>query len=839
MSFKTTYILFGVFCLLLLAFGVALWLSPPEDISEFVLPSMHSAAHPLKPEDVEVVEIERNRPTAEKLVFTRDPETKKWRITEPHSYRADAFAVDDLVRQVYSSSRDPRSENLTDFGKAGLQPPAEVITLKKGGETKTLSVGDQSPGTESAVLYVTSSDRPKEVLAVRKRDLDAVLKPLADFRSKDLLSGSPSDIQSLTLSAGAKGPIELKKAGDAADRWVYVQPPYGRANTDSAGAAADTTKAPGDVQALLSDLTGLRVENSSDFVSDDTQDLAKYHLDPKSNPLKVVIDRTDEISTSTPAGEEPKKERKTSQHILWVGVAKKVDDKSDQYYAMLDDEKSVVKVSAKKVEPLMKLLDNVGALRDKNLVDTGGFKKIDAIDVKNTYGLLEFRHPSESTPDFRQGSENRGWKLYRDDKAQSVDEQAIGQLISQLTQKNVVERFIDDPKQKAQLGLDKPDIVVTVWLESLARPEEAKADKDKGKDVEKKASKPKLKEGSKPAVTLRFGHKVGNAVAVERQFGDEPAGTIVEVPDRVLDQVRKSPLDYLDRELPKFSTGFEGFKDVTKVLIQRGSDTVEVARDKPELPWKITKLPEKTAQTADAHAVEDLLRSLNDLKPARLVAEKATAAQLDEYGLKAPANKVVVTLTRDGKPQTFEYAFGKDAGQGMLYAKASASDLVVTVPSSVLGTLGKELQDLTVFHFDVAKVNEVKMTGWQEVLGGPGELLLKRKDGAWVVEKSPTKLDLNAEKLDAFLRELSQLRAERFVAHKATPSPDQGLDVAKGGFAVEVKVEGDKQPFTVTVGKPDGANSYFATSDRLPGDIFDVPKRIFEGPRSKPAYFSK
>jgi hypothetical protein len=40
------------------------------------------------------------------------------------------------------------------------------------------------------------------------------------------------------------------------------------------------------------------------------------------------------------------------------------------------------------------------------------------------------------------------------------------------------------------------------------------------------------------------------------------------------------------------------------------------------------------------------------------------------------------------------------------------------------------------------------------------------------------------------------------------------------------------------VGKADGDKGYFATSDRLKGDVFNVPKMIFDGPKSKPAYFS-
>jgi hypothetical protein len=94
--------------------------------------------------------------------------------------------------------------------------------------------------------------------------------------------------------------------------------------------------------------------------------------------------------------------------------------------------------------------------------------------------------------------------------------------------------------------------------------------------------------------------------------------------------------------------------------------------------------------------------------------------------------------------------------------------------------------------------------------------------------------------LDAFLKSLSDLKAVKFVAHKAKPSADQELDVNKGALHVELTVAGDKEPrkLTLTVGKADGNTGYFAISDQLPGDIFDVRKDLFDKVKEKPAYFS-
>ncbi len=829
MSYKTTYILFALAVCLLVGFMIALWYTPESgQSSNYVVASMHSKANPINEGNVDRVEIDRTRPAdkAIKMVFVKDPDTKRWQIVEPGKFRADRFAVEGLIRQVQDAERDPYADKLTKLSEAGLEPPAEVVILRKGDQEVRLNIGDSSSSKEDAVVYVTSSDDPRDIATVKKRQLDNAFKSLNDFRDRDLLSPTTADIQTVTLAEG-KNTIELKKSEEGGDRWVYVKPPYGRAEYGNPGTPG-AAKAPDGVNSLLTDLTNLRVDQSEDFVANDVKDLAKYNLDPaKGDVLRVAIDRTEEVNT----GEEGKKERKTSHIVLLIGIAKKAD-KSDHYYACLEDDHNVVKVAASKVEPLRKLLADPGALRDRNLVDTSGFKKPDAIDIQNSYGKLEFRH----TP----GTAGV-WKLYRDGQALAVDETAVTQLVNLLTQKNVVESFVDDPKERAILGLDKPDVTVSLWLDSVIEEKGSEKDKEKDKTKEKtpRDNKPKLKDPDKPAVVLHFGHRRERSVAVERKFAGEAQATVVLVPEKLLDQVREGPLAYLDRKVPSFGST----TDVIRLVIERGASTLAVVKEKAAADWKMEKPTEQAGRKADAMAIEDILRDLSVLRAERLAAEKVEPAKLaGEYGLNPPASKVVITSTKDGKPQPFEYDFGKDAGSNGVYLKVTGSDTVYVVNNTILHALGKELQDLAVFHFDVTKVRELKLRGWKDLYGGEGgEWVIKRKDGGtWEVDKTrAVKLEPDPEKVRRFLDELSRLRAERFVAHNAKPTPTQGLDLSQGALQVEVVTDGEKQPFLVTVGNADGDKGYFATSNRLSGDIFDVRKDIFEGPKSKPTYFSK
>jgi hypothetical protein len=839
MNFKTTYLLFGILAVVLVIFGWVLWVGPVnENLTAFVLPSMHSESGPLDPKDITRVEIERTRPSPEKLVFVRDAAGERWRIVEPRDYRADSNAIDSLVRQIYNARLDEKSDVANTPGNYGLETPAEVITLSKTSEPTRevkLNVGDDSPGKDKAVIYVTSSDR-KEVMAVKKTELDSVKKSLADFRSRDLLSPAAGDIQAFTLSESnkdkvIKGPIELKKGSE--ESWSYVQPPYGDAQATGNDPAAND-KPPSNVQSVTTDISNLKVESDKDFVESDAKDLGKYHLDPaKDDIVRIEIERVEEIAKNA----EGNKEKKTAKVALLVGVGKKVDDKSDQYYAYLDDpkHKDIVKVSAKSVARFLQLLEHKDSLRDRNLVALGNFRKPDALDIKNSYGLLEFRHTSDT---------QKPWKLWRGDKSYAVDEPAVQALITALTAPNQVESF-PDPSAKAQLGLDKPDITVSIWADSLPAEEKKKDDK---KD-EKKATKPEPKDKNKPAFTLSFGFRKENAVAVERKRGDEKTSILIMVPAKVLDQVREGPLAYLDKELPPFNaTRFEAVTNVTKLALTRDGITYEIGHeDKAGAAWKIDKPSDFAGRNADRTTIEDILRDLNNLRAVKIVEDKVPAdAKLIEWGLKDPRLKAVVTLTKDGKAKTFEYSFGKEADdKSGVYLRSSLQDTIAIVSNTVVATLQRELLDPTVFQFDVAKVKAVKLTGWIDLqkkqgIDQPFVLDVKRdKNGTdWVVEK-PAGFKLDAEKWRQFLTELSHLKAVKFVAHKSKPTDKQKLAVADGALQIDITVEGEKEALQLTVGDLDGADAYFAISNKQPGDILDVRKDLFDGPKSGAGHFGK
>lgn len=777
MNFKTTYLLFGLLAVMLGVLALVLYLGPtPPPGAENVFPSMHAKDGRIDSKDIDKVVIERKSPDDTDLVFERIDENS-WKLTSPRSMPADASNVRNLIDAIIGARFDEENRP-SSLRAGGLDNPQRIITLSGKDREWKLTLGAVTPGSESALVYVLSSDRPKMPLGVSKTTLDAALENLPYFRARSLFGTDSREFRSVRLALGKKPPVELKRSGD---KWSLVQPPYGDADASN----------------LLSQLTGLtidyRSDKENDFVKDAVSDLTPYHLNPaKADVLSVTVVR----------GEGDK--AVTTKAVL--GVAKKVD-KEEKYYAALDEgaAKDVVKVPAAAVDALVKVMDDPNSVRNKNLLALESFKQPDAIDVDNSYGKLEFRKPDAAKP----------WQLYRGGAANNVDEGEVRKLIDELNRKDVISSF-PDPKRKKELGLEKPEVVVKVWAESLQTPDPKKNDK------------PAFKKDVKPAAELRFGNRERDSVAVERVWGSD--STVALVPASLLDQLRKGPLAYVDRTIPPFNPG-AAEEDVTKVELSRPGETVEITRDNSTAPWKLVKPDALKGREANADAMRELLGELNRLSAKEIVAEKADAKDLaGTYDLAKPAYRVVITVTKDKKPTTHEFVFGKEvAGKGV-YVKLGSKDAIYLVGPEVLAALRRELRDTTVFHFDLDKVTGMTVRGWKTVVGAVTTLTFAQADGKWTVTMPPG-YNLDAGKVTDLLQSLSRVQAERFVP------AGKGLKLDEGALQLEITLA-DKKVLELTVGGEEGASAY-ATSNQLKGDVFLIPKSIVEAVRKAPAYFSK
>ena len=74
---------------------------------------------------------------------------------------------------------------------------------------------------------------------------------------------------------------------------------------------------------------------------------------------------------------------------------------------------------------------------------------------------------------------------------------------------------------------------------------------------------------------------------------------------------------------------------------------------------------------------------------------------------------------------------------------------------------------------------------------------------------------------------------------KSPPKPEYKLEPKDGALDVILTVEGEKEPITLTLGGPAGMDGFYARSNKVPSDVFVLPKPAFEAAKSKPAYFKK
>jgi hypothetical protein len=805
MSFKTTYILFGVLAALLTVFGLSQMFGTRPSQEGYVMADLHRDG--ITPEKIDAVEIDRKEPKSEKIIFTLDRQADRWTMTQPFAARVDSDTIKQLIRQVIDAKKEEEGTLAPDLPRYGLAPPQATVLLKQGIEHEwKLNLGKSFGSDHDQVVYVAPGTNPDHPLAVKRNELDAALKPLTDYRSRDLLTDTGD------WNAAAKTDrIEVEEAGRPAivlakgkgERWRFEKPPYGDADYDG---GPSTGGAVTGVHPLLTDLDSIRID-PGDFVADSAADFAKYGLEAtKPEKLKVSIRRKN-------ASTEPAKD-KTDEVMRTLLVGKKADDKSEKFYARLDNESSIVKVSAREIDPVLKFAADPGALRNRDLVDIDQ-AKVDAINIENSHGKIELRKPQAT------------WTL--ENPTRPADSTTIGSLLSSIGNRRNVQSFPDGAER--DLGLDRPQATISLWSEGLERPAAAKP------ESKKPVAQPKLK-STAPTVTLAFGRKEGDRVYVRRETADGKA--LVAVPSQLLSKLTEPALAFADRTLPSFSENAA----VASVTVERQGqidDLKNEAKDS-KLPgtWKFERPKELTGRAANTAAIDHIIAELRGLHTDKLVAEQQSPAVLEQYGLKSPAAVATIRVLLDGKkPDEWVYRFGKETpDKNGRYASLNKSNLVFVAPAISFQALQNELQDPTVLHFDPGAVTSVKLVGWKQAVGSTFALDAERKDQKWKI-KTPPDFDLDAGALDAFISGLANLQAVRFL-RSTTLKPEMKLDAADRLMTIEIGMTGAKAPLSLTLGGIDITDkAYYAQSSAMPGVIFLVPEARFEKLLASPKFFSK
>ncbi|HKB02194.1 MAG TPA: DUF4340 domain-containing protein, partial [Gemmataceae bacterium] len=660
------------------------------------------------------------------------------------------------------------------------------------------------------------SDRPDRPQAARRSDFSSLfkadarnathaaqmVKSVSDFRPLKMIGDGLMDpvnqVRSMAVRVG-DDQLALFRGPDGA--WRFRLPAdYGEAEAEgetSFAGAKDGKPAINSVRQLLNTIMDIRPRDAKQLI-ENPGDLTQYGLDPaKNKPMQIDFSRDDGV-----------------KETVYIGGPIKASDGTEKYYARHELDGVVAEVGPQAVRAVQAVMKNKSALRDRTVLRVNP-ARVDAIDIETNGEKIELRRVG------------LGWQMFdAEGKGRPAKPAAVSELLTRLTARQLATSFPPPGEPDAQMGFAKPAAEVRIWEGGIVKDE--KADPN---------ARPKVT--APPTARVQFGHKaIGDVVYTRRVVGDAKADFFV--PLDAFQLAARGRLEYIDASLKPF-----GADAVLKLSFTHGKEVFELERaddGKPaaQAAWKINGPERLKGRPADPFKIADLLNQLTFLRPTKLASDRVTEDVLNRLEVNPASPRMKVAVTLKGKDQGERvFFFGGDAGtdKKTVYLKPADQELVFEVDRSAFDLFQKaDVQDTVVHRIDKAKVTAVKITGWQEVLGTPTEIVIERKDGKWTLTKGAT-YEVDPAKVDAFLNDLTTPRADQFVVYKDGPKAEHLLDVAKNALSVVMTIEG-ADPVTMVISPPNKEGKVFATTSALPGDVFTMADR-FAAVRAKPAALKK
>jgi len=868
MNFRSTILAFGLLLGMLWLFGLMLALHTGTLEKDLVLPTFHAA----KDAEIDQVTIERQEGGAdEKFVFTRKEDD--WHMRVPPVKRS-TVAIANKVQDIINGLRDARQNReatlKNDPAHYGLDKPVATITLrgKDRADAPTrewkIFVGKKS-ADDKGFIYVNSSDRPGQILAVPQSSLTSAFFQQFDMRPKTLLDTAETSVQWFRVASG-KEAIELKKGEGTT--WQFVTPKLGFAEWQSPDAKklGPVDVAPDGVRALASALGALRVEKNDDFVPLNDDDLDRFGLAPGSERLRI------DVSNDA-------KDHKNKQTLLVGNKApsplplspKERGVDAARFYARLGDDEALVTVDGAKLEPLFKALKNPESLRSREIVHLDG-KKIDAISL---------RIGTDAAIEFKLGEADQ-WKIVAGGETRKASGSAVKDLLEALKKERLISEFIDvtgpeAKKKDAELGLDPPAAQIKLWSTS---PKE----KDDARD--------NVKAGAGPDIEIEFGN-VKNDLVYGKSTTSDGLVTRFAAPKSLFEAVapKNGVLAFFDAGVPAFDTA----KAIAVTRLTADQKT-EIVSDKDR--WQLLNATDLSGKNfADSKNVTKLLQTLEGLETLQWLSKVDAKTDLANYGLKPPALELIVRLENaesksarwasfataalQGRPflaiaqmlggdQPVVYKFGRKGDD--YYGLRSGSDLLFRVDGEYVRSLSElDLRDrFWLAHLEpaldastiaaacganvllnasplvthqVAQIDPAQITELRVAVRTPAELrrfaFVRKNETVWQDKTGLEEFDVDSSHINELLAKLSDLRAQSFVRLQGGPLPEHKLAPKAATIHLELAGANGKTIFALAVGAAAGKDGYYAATSLWPEAVFVLPATDIEPLLRGAAHFGK
>ena len=302
-----------------LGLGAFIWFYERELPSSEEREELEKKVVSFEKDEVTAVTIEASRGRVRlERIGTPEPAAKKdgeapeplsagteWRMLEPFTTRADAFAVDRLLDSVTSLAR---TRTLEDFNPkdVGLDKPRATVRLKTKDGEKVLQIGAGVPTGGSLIAGLQGE---KEAYVVPDTILTEFDRDPGDWRDRLMFRGEREAIQRITLRGAEGGPVVLTQRPNG----FWIEQPV--AVSDRADREA--------VDGLLSDLSGLTAEQ----FADGPQPLAELGLAPPREVIEVTFKgqpKPERIELGAPVTGEAAPEGQAAGELTWARASNTV-----------------------------------------------------------------------------------------------------------------------------------------------------------------------------------------------------------------------------------------------------------------------------------------------------------------------------------------------------------------------------------------------------------------------------------------------------------------------------------------------------------------------------------
>ena len=315
------------------------------------------------------------------------------------------------------------------------------------------------------------------------------------------------------------------------------------------------------------------------------------------------------------------------------------------------------------------------------------------------------------------------WNLVEPVTAKA-DEATVNRILEHFASFKYRDLVDSQPKDLAKYGLNKPPFTVHIGLK-----------------------------GGKGEKVVQFGTKNPVENVTYTLLNNDPKVYTTE--DTANDLSAMTMMDLRDKKLTDFSTD-----KVETVSIHEPNQDLEFHKDSGT--WRMTKPIQSPASESD---VTSLLSSLESLRAVSFPPASGAVEELQGFGLTNPV--IVRVILEKGLEQTVH--FGKKDND-KIFVSVEGSNTIASVGDSFTTFFNKKVEDWRekkLVAFNPYDAEEVRIHAQ-----GKDYVLKKGKEEKWAME-SPTKSDVDTEKVQSLLSKLESAQITRYGTESSISGPSQ------------------------------------------------------------------